>query len=99
MAKLTKLKTKKRLTPSDREQEIIDEAVQFFAEVGFGGRTRDLAKRIGITQPLLYRYFPTKDDLIERVFKEVYLNWIKPCLLYTSPSPRDATLSRMPSSA
>ena len=25
--------------------------------------------------------------------------WIKNCLLYTSPSPRDATLSRMPSSA
>ena len=25
-------------------------------------------------------------------------NWV-PCLLYTSPSPRDATLSRMPSSA
>ena len=24
---------------------------------------------------------------------------ITPCLLYTSPSPRDATLSRMPSSA
>mgnify|MGYP003312156594 CR=1 FL=1 len=23
----------------------------------------------------------------------------KPCLLYTSPSPRDATLARMPSSA
>ena len=26
-------------------------------------------------------------------------NTIHPCLLYTSPSPRDATLSRMPSSA
>ena len=26
-------------------------------------------------------------------------NPTKPCLLYTSPSPRDATLSRMPSSA
>ena len=25
--------------------------------------------------------------------------WISTCLLYTSPSPRDATLSRMPSSA
>ena len=24
---------------------------------------------------------------------------LQPCLLYTSPSPRDATLSRMPSSA
>ena len=27
------------------------------------------------------------------------MNARKPCLLYTSPSPRDATLSRMPSSA
>ena len=26
-------------------------------------------------------------------------DWRKGCLLYTSPSPRDATLSRMPSSA
>ena len=25
--------------------------------------------------------------------------YIQACLLYTSPSPRDATLSRMPSSA
>ena len=25
--------------------------------------------------------------------------FVKDCLLYTSPSPRDATLSRMPSSA
>ena len=27
------------------------------------------------------------------------VDYIKGCLLYTSPSPRDATLSRMPSSA
>ena len=26
-------------------------------------------------------------------------NQLKPCLLYTSPSPRDRTRSRMPSSA
>ena len=78
MAKVAKIKSKKRLTPKDREQEIIDEAVQFFAEVGFDGKTRELAKRIGITQPLLYRYFPTKDDLIERVYKEVYVNQMDP---------------------
>ena len=29
----------------------------------------------------------------------LHLSHIKLCLLYTSPSPRDATLSRMPSSA
>ena len=32
--------------------------------------------------------------------KGVYRNWVaKDCLLYTSPSPRDRTRSRMPSSA
>ena len=33
----------------------------------------------------------------EKISKD--LNYELPCLLYTSPSPRDATLSRMPSSA
>ena len=36
------------------------------------------------------------DDLIQDI---TYENNITTCLLYTSPSPRDATLSRMPSSA
>ena len=31
--------------------------------------------------------------------KYPFTRGIHPCLLYTSPSPRDATLSRMPSSA
>ena len=31
--------------------------------------------------------------------KDNQLFLLQPCLLYTSPSPRDATLSRMPSSA
>ena len=36
----------------------------------------------------------------EREYSEsVSYKCIKSCLLYTSPSPRDATLSRMPSSA
>ena len=32
-------------------------------------------------------------------FERVINRFVKSCLLYTSPSPRDATLSRMPSSA
>ena len=32
-------------------------------------------------------------------FEKLFKSWICICLLYTSPSPRDATLSRMPSSA
>lgn len=52
---------------------IVDEAVRFFAEVGFEGQTRALAQRLGVTQPLLYRYFPDKDALIERVYQEVFV--------------------------
>ncbi len=69
---------RRRLRAVNREQQIVDEAVHFFAEKGFSGQTRELASRLGITQPLLYRYFPTKRDLIERVFDEVYLNRINP---------------------
>jgi AcrR family transcriptional regulator len=69
---------RRRLQAVNREQQIVDEAVSFFAEKGFSGQTRELASRLGITQPLLYRYFPTKRDLIERVFDEVYLNRIDP---------------------
>ena len=32
-------------------------------------------------------------------YSEKILEYTNSCLLYTSPSPRDATLSRMPSSA
>jgi AcrR family transcriptional regulator len=68
----------KRLAAADREQQIVTEAARFFAEVGFTGQTRELAQRLGITQPLLYRYFPTKQDLIERVYKDVFFKRVDP---------------------
>ena len=41
----------------------------------------------------------TRETSLERTKKRRELDRIETCLLYTSPSPRDATLSRMPSSA
>jgi AcrR family transcriptional regulator len=67
-------KARRRLPRREREKLIVAEAVRFFAEVGFEGQTRALAQRLGVTQPLLYRYFPDKEALIERVYKEVFLN-------------------------
>ena len=55
---------------------------------------------VTVYQPLTFE----NDDEIKRYVilryrvKKVY-SYAKLCLLYTSPSPRDATLSRMPSSA
>src|SRR4051795_4120547 len=63
----------KRLSPDDRRREFVAKATEFFSEQGFGGGTRDLARRLGVTQPLLYRYFPSKDELIREVYRTVYL--------------------------
>lgn len=63
-----------RLTREAREKLIVEGAIRFFAEVGFGGQTRELARQLGMSQSLLFNYFPTKDDLIDRVYEEVYLS-------------------------
>ena len=45
------------------------------------------------------RKFDPRSGAISISFMDYSTPIDKPCLLYTSPSPRDATLSRMPSSA
>ena len=64
---------RRRLAPEDREHQIVQAAISFFARQGFDASTRDLAKELGITQPLLYRYFPTKEALVDRVYEEVFV--------------------------
>ena len=73
MATRTTTTSAKRLSAAEREAHIVEEAVRFFAEVGLGGDTRELAKRLGVTQSLLYKYFPSKEALINRVFEVVYM--------------------------
>jgi AcrR family transcriptional regulator len=69
---------RRRLSPDARRDMIVDAAVRYFAEVGFSGSTRDLARRVGVTQPLLYKYFATKADLVDAVFEKVYLDRLDP---------------------
>lgn len=73
-------KARRRLEPAERQQMILEGAIIYFAENGFEGRTRDLAEYLGISQSLLYRYFPNMGSLIERIYESVYVgrwnsNW------------------------
>jgi AcrR family transcriptional regulator len=72
------LRAARRLDPEARREQIVAAAICYFAEVGLGGTTRDLAARIGITQALLYRYFASKAELAEAVFERVYLDRLNP---------------------
>jgi AcrR family transcriptional regulator len=65
-----------RLLREERADAISRAAIDFFAEHGFKGQTRELASKAGITQGLLYRHFPNKDAIIEKVYHDVFLsNW------------------------
>jgi AcrR family transcriptional regulator len=66
------LRSGKRLLPEEREEQIVEKAIEHFTKHGFSGSTRELARKIGVTQPLLYRYFPSKEALIDRVYSRVY---------------------------
>lgn len=64
---------RKNMRGEDREKLIVTEAVRFFAECGFEGQTRELAKRMGVSHAVIYRHFNSKDALIERVYEQVYV--------------------------
>ena len=74
--------------PDDRAREITQAALDLFVTRGFAAtKLDDVARAAGVSKGLPYLYFKSKEELF------------KACLLYTSPSPRDGLLSRMPSSA
>lgn len=68
----------RRLKPAERERLILDEAKRYFSERGLNGGTEELAQRLGVTQPLLFRYFPTKIAMIERMFREIEASAFNP---------------------
>ena len=62
-----------------------------------GGKGANLAEMTRMGLPV-----PPGFTLSTAICNHTFANdgaWPEGCLLYTSPSPRDATLSRMPSSA
>lgn len=70
---------KRRYAPrGTRRQSIIDQAAHHFAEHGFAASTRDLARGMGVTQALLYKYFPSKDALIDQIFSDLFIDRWQP---------------------
>ena len=53
-----------------RREQIIEAAITLFAQQGFDGTsTRQIAGSIGITEGLIFHYFPTKADLLNAVLE------------------------------
>src|SRR5580658_3340871 len=68
--------TKQRMPAAERRELVLDAAVAEFAVHGMAGTsTEDVARRAGISQPYLFRLFPTKKalfiELVGRCFQRV----------------------------
>ncbi|HAZ62314.1 MAG TPA: hypothetical protein DCZ72_01705 [Armatimonadetes bacterium] len=58
----------RRLTGAQRRQQLLDLALELFAEHGFDGTTvRDIATAAKVTDGLIYRYFESKEALLAEV--------------------------------
>ena len=65
-------RSKPRLKAGDRRSQIVAAALEVFAEHGFHGTpTRELARRAGVSEALVFRHFPTKEDLIRAILAYV----------------------------
>lgn len=62
------------MSPEERERMIVEGAIRHFAEYGFDSDTRGLARSLGVSQALIFHYFPTKEALIDRIYQEVFLS-------------------------
>lgn len=62
----------RRLKGEARVEAILQAAAELFAEEGLAGTTRLIAKRLGVTQALLYKFFPSKGALIDAVYERQF---------------------------
>jgi AcrR family transcriptional regulator len=71
----------------ERHREILAAALDLIAESGYHGASlRELAKRLGISQPSLYHYFASKEELVEQIIEAYSTEMIS----IIPPLPNDA---------
>jgi len=61
-----------RLTHERRHQQILDTAIDVFADFGFRGTTtKQIAKAAGVSEATIFLHFPSKEALYQAILEEV----------------------------
>jgi AcrR family transcriptional regulator len=61
-----------RLPADERRDQLLDVALEVFATAGFHGASmNDVAEAAGVTKPVLYQHFDSKNDLFAALLDEV----------------------------
>lgn len=60
-----------RMTAEERRGQILRGAMELFAEKGFrGATTREIARHLGISEALMFKYFPSKEALYRAIIQK-----------------------------
>ncbi|WP_372921600.1 TetR/AcrR family transcriptional regulator [Roseovarius sp.] len=62
------------MAPEEREEMILKGAIHFFSKHGFGAQIRELSRELNVSQALIFRYFGSKNELIERVYERSFIS-------------------------
>jgi len=62
-----------RLRSDDKRDAILAAAISVFAEGGLSAPTSAISKAAGIAEGPLFTYFPTKDDLLNALYRQIKL--------------------------
>lgn len=57
---------------------ILEGATRFFAKHGFDGNLRELAHKLDVSQALIFKYFESKERLVEKVYDRTFLQRWRP---------------------
>ena len=93
MENLTKSKIQKLI--DSNTVMVFMKGTKLMPQCGFSNNVVQILNSLGVE----FNTFDVLSDFEIREGIKEFSEWPTICLLYTSPSPRDATLSRMPSSA
>src|ERR1700690_4142023 len=62
------VRPKTRMHGEDRHRQLLDIAIQSFAQKGFAGtKTKDIAAAAGVSEAILFRHFASKEDLYHAI--------------------------------
>lgn len=63
---------RKRMSAGGRREQILKGAMRLFAQKGFRGTTtREIAQRLGISEALMFKYFPSKKALYRAIIQKM----------------------------
>jgi len=77
-----KAKYKKRVCKEDRREQILLIASQIFSENGFNGTTtKEIAEQVGVSEAIIFRHFPSKQELYSAILDNKTTELMQPLWL------------------